>query len=347
MTASIKSLIKSGTKLWIDSVDPELVSSNFALGATGATSNPIIIADLVKTGRFDDKIKEMSKLGHDPETTAWKVTNHLVSDAEKLFLSIFNASKGDDGYVSFELDPLLEDTSCKLSVEQRAEKYIELGKSWARNHPNRMIKVPATPAGLASLEELAAAAVPLNVTLIFSSRQYQMARDAVWRGAQRLTSLERFKSVYSIFVSRIDVYTAEKYPTLSPSAQGLAGIVNAQILWQENQAFWQKNKTPLKQEIIFASTGTKSPSDKPWKYVEALAGSDIQTNPPKTNDAVAESNQQFTRKVDQFPAQSVVDEIVTKIDWHQLESDLMADGLAKFANPHKALIDLIAQKSRS
>jgi transaldolase len=51
--------------------------------------------------------------------------------------------------------------------------------------------------------------------------------------------------------------------------------------------------------------------------------------------------------VDQFPAQSVVDEIVTKIDWHQLESDLMADGLAKFANPHKALIDLIAQKSRS
>jgi transaldolase len=81
--------------------------------------------------------------------------------------------------------------------------------------------------------------------------------------------------------------------------------------------------------------------------VEALAGSDIQTNPPKTNDAVAESNQQFTRKVDQFPAQNVVDEIVTKIDWHQLERDLMADGLAKFANPHKALIDLIAQKSRS
>lgn len=346
MTASIKSLIKSGTKLWIDSVDPELVSSNFAMGATGATSNPIIIADLVKTGRFDDKIKEMARLGHDPETTAWKVTNHLVAEAERIFLPVFNASRGDDGYVSFELDPLLEDASCTMSVEQRAEKYIELGKSWSLNHPNRMIKVPATPAGLASLKELAAAGVPLNVTLIFSRRQYQMARDAVWRGAQRLASLERFKSVYSIFVSRVDAYTATKYPTLSPGAQGFAGIVNAQILWQENQSFWQKNKTPLKQEIIFASTGTKSPSDKPWKYVEALAGSDIQTNPPKTNDAVAESNQQFTRKIDRLPAKDIVDEIVGKIDWDLLESDLMSDGLAKFATPHKALIELIAQKSR-
>ena len=346
MTESIRSLIKSGTKLWIDSVDPELVSGNFAMGATGATSNPIIIADLVKTGRFDEKIKEMARLGHDPETTAWKVTNHLVAEAERIFLPIFNASKGDDGYVSFELDPLLEDVSCTLPIEKRAEKYIELGRSWSRNHPNRMIKVPATPAGLASLKDLAAARVPLNVTLIFTRRQYEMARDAIWRGVQRLPSLGQFKSVYSIFVSRVDAYTATKYPNLSPAAQGLAGIVNAQTLWQENQSFWQKNKTPLKQEIIFASTGTKSPSDKPWKYVDALAGSDIQTNPPKTNEAVAQSNEQFTRKVDKLPPKEIVDEILTKINWPQLETDLMADGLAKFATPHKALIELIAEKSR-
>ncbi len=35
-------------------VDPELVASNRKLGATGATSNPVIVADLIKTGRFDD-----------------------------------------------------------------------------------------------------------------------------------------------------------------------------------------------------------------------------------------------------------------------------------------------------
>src|SRR5690606_9150267 len=159
-----------------------------------------------------------------------------------------------------------------------------------RGHDNRMIKVPATPAGLDALEELCAAGVTLNVTLIFTMRQYEQARNAVWRGAQRRPDLTHFKSVYSIFVSRVDVYTEKHVPELSPSAQGQVGIVNAKQIWQANQQFWREHPTPLKQEIIFASTGTKKPEDPPWKYVAAFAGSDIETNPPATNDAVAKSS---------------------------------------------------------
>lgn len=71
-------------------------------------------------------------------------------------------------------------------------------------HKNRMIKVPATPAGIEALEELAARGIPLNVTLCFTERQYTLARDAVWRGAQRRKDgLNHFKSVYSIFISRV------------------------------------------------------------------------------------------------------------------------------------------------
>src|SRR5439155_4461942 len=109
------------------------------------------------------------------------------------------------GYVSFELDPLLEDAARNVPVAERTKKYVELGKQWSAGHKNRMIKVPATEGGLAALEELAAAGVTLNVTLIFSERQYNIARDAIWRGAQRRKSLDTFKSVYSIFVSRLDV----------------------------------------------------------------------------------------------------------------------------------------------
>ena len=50
----LQSLVACGTKLWLDSVDPDEVAANRALGATGATSNPIIISDLIKTGRFDE-----------------------------------------------------------------------------------------------------------------------------------------------------------------------------------------------------------------------------------------------------------------------------------------------------
>ena len=46
LAMSLKSLIATGTKLWLDSIDPELVKKNFAMGVSGATSNPIIIPDI-------------------------------------------------------------------------------------------------------------------------------------------------------------------------------------------------------------------------------------------------------------------------------------------------------------
>ena len=182
------------------------------------------------------------------------------------------------------------------------------------------------------------------MTLIFTADQYQKARDAVWRGAQQLDNLENFKSVYSIFVSRIDVYTAKHCETLTDDAQGLVGIVNAQRIWAANQEFWQDKNCPLDQEIIFASTGTKRPEDPAWKYVQALAGSDIQTNPPKTNAAVAESGLEFTKLVDQLPADEIVSDIDAKVDFQHMHDTLMSEGTAKFADPHKELISLIGQR---
>ncbi|HEY7311824.1 MAG TPA: transaldolase family protein [Gemmataceae bacterium] len=348
-TTPLQSLVASGTKLWLDSVDPDEVKANRAFGATGATSNPIIIADLIKTGRFDDFISKLMREGHDDDTTlAWDLTDHLVREAQQVFLPVWEQTRGDDGYVSFELDPLLEDSSCQLSLEQRKARYIELGKKWSKGHKNRMIKVPATPAGLSALEDLAAAGVILNVTLIFGEDQYHAAREAIWRGAQRRPGgLTLFKSVYSIFVSRLDVYTEQHVPTLSPAAQGQVGIVNAKRIWKLNREFWADKKLPLKQEMIFASTGTKKPEDPPWKYVEAFAGSDIETNPPATNHKVQQSGRTITRGVDKMPPKEVLDEIDAKVDMKHLEKTLMEEGLRKFADPQKALLKLIAEKRAS
>jgi transaldolase len=343
---SLKSLIATGTKLWLDSIEPQLVRKNRALGATGATSNPIIVSDILKSGSQDDAMSALMEGGGNDEAVAWAMTDKLVSAAQSVFLPVWEQTHGNNGYVSFELDPLLEDLQlAPKSIPERTRRYIELGKKWAAGHKNRMIKVPATPAGLGALEDLAAAGITLNVTLIFSERQYNIARDNVWRGAQRRKNgTGAFKSVYSIFVSRVDVYTEKYVPTLSPAAQGLVGIVNAKRLWQLNQRFWKDKNLPSQQEIIFASTGTKKPSDPPDKYVEALAGSDIQTNPPATNDAVEKLNKTYTRTVDQMPPKSVLDDIDAKVDQQKMEDKLMEEGAAKFADPHKALLKLIAQK---
>lgn len=340
----LQSLIASGTKLWIDSIDPELVKRDRAAGATGATSNPVIISDLIRTGRFDADIQRLVKQGLSDDAVAWQLTDELVKQAQAVFLPVWEASQGNDGYVSFELDPLIEDPQANLPQEERVGRYVELGKKWSAGHKNRMIKVPATPAGLAALEELCAFGVTLNVTLIFSPRQYEAARDAIWKGAQRRSALTKFKSVYSIFVSRVDIYTEKQIHALSPAAQGLVGIVNAKQIWAQNLAFWADKKLPLAQEMIFASTGTKKPEDPPWKYVDAFAGSDIQTNPPATNDAIAKSGRMFTRQVDQLPSQGVLDEIAAKVDLAKLESVLMEEGIQKFADPQKALLKVIAEK---
>src|SRR3954452_17548627 len=150
----LKSLVATGTKLWLDSIDPDLVRENRAAGATGATSNPVIISDLIRTGRFDEQLQQLLDQGLSDDEVAWRLTDHLVREAQAVFLPVWEETKGNNGYVSFELDPLLEDASCTLSLPEKSARYVELGKKWSQGHRNRMIKVPATPGGIGALEEL-------------------------------------------------------------------------------------------------------------------------------------------------------------------------------------------------
>jgi len=264
-----------------------------------------------------------------------------------VFLPVWKESRGNDGYVSFELDPLIEDPDLNIPLGERTKRYLELGQKWSAGHSNRMIKIPNTPAGREALERLVAAGVTVNVTLTFTEAQYVAARDAVWRGARHRRSLDGFKSVYSIFVSRVDVFTQKYLPRLSPQAQGQVGIVNAKRIWQLNQEFWKDKKLPLQQEIIFASTGTKKPEDPPWKYVEAFAGADIETNPPETNSKVQDSGRMISRHVNQLPPADVLADIDSAVNVQEMEDILMEEGIQKFAEPQKALLALIAEKRAS
>ncbi|MGF1633915.1 MAG: transaldolase family protein [Phycisphaerae bacterium] len=344
---SIQSLADTGTKVWLDSVDPDYVQKMKDLGVTGATSNPVIIAGIIKAGGLDEQMAALFERGMNDEGVCWALTDLLVSSAQEIFQPVWEATACDDGWVSFELDPLLEDPEADVPHADRVTAYKALARQWGKGYTNRMIKIPATPAGIEALEDVVADGLTVNVTLIFSDRQYKAARDAVWRGAQRLSDTDRFKSVFSIFISRIDVYTAEHLTELSDAAQGQVGLVNAKRLWKQNQDFWAEKNLPLKQEIIFASTGTKVPSDPKDKYVAALAGSDIQTNPPEVNEAIQESGKAFTNTVDQLPDQAVLDEIDQKVDFAEMERVLMEEGVEKFAKPQRQLLEAVREKRRN
>ncbi len=111
-----------------------------------------------------------------------------------------------------------------------------------------------------------------------------------------------------------------------------------------NQRFWADKHLPIKQEIIFASTGVKKKDDPPWKYVEAFAGSDIETNPPLTNDEVDASGRTITSHINELPPADVLAEIEHAVDMKHLEDTLMSEGIKKFADPQKALLKLIAEQ---
>ncbi|MEA1950551.1 MAG: transaldolase family protein, partial [Planctomycetota bacterium] len=84
--------------------------------------------------------------------------------------------------------------------------------------------------------------------------------------------------------------------------------------------------------------------DPPWKYVEAFAGGDIQTNPPATNDAVQQSGRIMSHRIEEFPMPEIMEEIDRVVDFAQMKNVLMEEGIAKFVEPQKQLLELIAKK---
>jgi transaldolase len=114
---SLKSLISTGTKVWLNGVEPGQIKSNRALGITGATSNPTIISQIIEKGTFDRRIVELMGQGLDDNAIAWTLDDELVWSAQEVFMTVWEETPGDDGYVSFELDPLMRKYSdCDVSA---------------------------------------------------------------------------------------------------------------------------------------------------------------------------------------------------------------------------------------
>src|SRR5690349_11544065 len=116
---SVASLITTGTKVWLDGVEPCEIQKNRARGITGATSNPTIVSKIIGKGHFDGRIHELMQKGHTDNQIAWELDDELVKSAQKVFLPVWERTKGNDGYVSFELDPLIEDEAVGLENPER------------------------------------------------------------------------------------------------------------------------------------------------------------------------------------------------------------------------------------
>ncbi len=81
-----------------------------------------------------------------------------------MLLPAFRESRGETGYVSLEVSPVLaNDMIGTVAAARRLRRLVGLD--------NVLIKVPATPAGIEAFCRLTAEGVSVNVTLIFSLAQ--------------------------------------------------------------------------------------------------------------------------------------------------------------------------------
>src|SRR3954454_10274639 len=170
----LQDLSEAGVSIWLDTLSRELLDTGeFARliaddAVTGATSNPTIFAKaIVGSDRYDDQLRSAVRTGvQDPRELFFTLALEDVTRAADLLLPVYEATLGQDGFVSFECTPDIADDT-DATIAQALELWVRLGR------PNVMIKVPATDAGIPAIEELTVRGVNVNVTLLFSVTRYE------------------------------------------------------------------------------------------------------------------------------------------------------------------------------
>lgn len=317
-------------------------------GIHGVTSNPAIFEkSIAHTDDYATAIAAHANNGDDAMTTYEALVIEDIQRAADLFRQQYDESKRRHGYISLEVSPELAHDAAGTVLE---------GKSlWERlDRPNVFIKVPATDAGIVAIEELTAAGINVNVTLLFGQARYKAAARAYIKGLRRRLeagqAVDHVFSVASFFLSRIDVHVdnilAEDHPL-----RGEAAIAYAKLAWNHyNTIFFGQefadltNAGAMPQPLLWASTSSKDPSFSPVKYVEPLIGPGTVTTLPLDTLAAYREMGNPQERIHEGAAQveNVVQQLAKEgIDLEAVAKQLEDEGVEKFITPFRNLIQTL------
>src|SRR4051794_8743188 len=237
MANHLREIEAEGQAVWLDNISRALIEDGDLErlitedGISGVTSNPTIFEKAIAgTDRYADALEESARKGLNARDTFFELAFKDIRDGADMLRETFDRTEGQDGYVSFELPPELADDA-DGSVEQAKVIRERIDR------PNVLIKVPGTEAGVQAFEELTAAGVSVNVTLLFSVHRYEDIAEAYLSGLERRLDagepIDRIASVASFFVSRVDSKVDKRLEELGRNdLQGKAGIANARVAYE-------------------------------------------------------------------------------------------------------------------
>jgi transaldolase len=350
-----RQLNSAGQSIWLDNITRDLLLTGTLeqyirdLSVTGLTSNPSIFDKALRHGNsYDASLHAGARPGISHDELFFQLALEDITRAADLFRPVYERTAGVDGWVSLEVSPLLA-SDAKSTLAQAKDLYARA------NRPNLFIKIPGTPDGLGAIEEAIFAGIPINVTLLFSAKQYRAAADAWLRGVERRLEAglnPNIASVASLFVSRWDVAVAGKVPPLLENRLGIAVAHDCYRVYSQllASARWRRvfNAGARPQRLLFASTGTKDPKALDVLYVQGLiAPQTVDTMPEGTLHAFAAHGEVGAElHPDGGDSSKVLREFTRSgVDLDALATRLQEEGAAAFVTAWKDLLGVIAAKT--
>ncbi|MET8581752.1 transaldolase [Streptomyces collinus] len=301
MTDALKRLSEEGVAIWLDDLSRKRITSgNLAelidqQHVVGVTTNPTIFQKAISQGDgYDQQLSDLAARKVTVEEAIRMITTADVRDAADILRPVFDATDGQDGRVSIEVDPRLAHNEKATVAEARQ-------LAWLVDRPNTLIKIPATMAGVPAISSVIGLGISVNVTLIFSLERYRAVMDAYLSGLERAKErgldLSKIHSVASFFVSRVDTEIDKRLDGIgteeAKALRGKAAVANARLAYQAYEEVFSSDRWNAlekaganKQRPLWASTGVKDPAYPDTLYVtELVAPNTVNTMPEATLEA--------------------------------------------------------------
>jgi transaldolase len=358
--APLEQLSDLGQSVWIDSLSRDMIEGGELErliredSVVGVTTNPSIFQKALASGdSYDEQMRAVMDGQSEDREVFFELAATDVRNACDILRPVWDEGNGRDGWVSLEVDPnMASDSDATLKDAKRLKQMVD--------RPNVFIKIPATEPGLQAIEDAIAAGIPVNVTLIFSLERHRKVAEAYIKGLERLVEdggdPSELASVASFFVSRVDTEADKRLDETGghDDLKGKLAIANAKLAYQTyKEAFsgerWQKlaDAGASAQRCLWASTSTKNPDYRDVIYVEELIGPDtVNTMPAETIEAFQDHGKaEATLEQGVDEARELLEKLEEAgIDYDDVTKTLEEEGVQKFADSFKELLDGVAKK---
>lgn len=215
------------TDYWNDSCAFDELAYAVARGATGATSNPSIVLEVLGKERAHWVPRIQAFAEADPTATetdiTWALIEAMAVRGAGVLEPVFVREGGRKGRLSVQTNPANHPDAARMLAQ---------GQRFASLAPNIQVKFPATAAGIEAIEAATAAGIHINATVCFTVAQALAVAEAVERGLETYEASggdpATMTPVCTIMVGRLDdwmrVLVERDGIAIAPDALDWAGI---------------------------------------------------------------------------------------------------------------------------